>query len=85
MKWNVPRNSRKPRRKIGMSERPPVLLIRLTEQIGKLPIGFHYELPEREALALIARRKATAVGSTRQTADLVLSQEDYEQATTATA
>jgi hypothetical protein len=64
-----------------MSERPNPLAIRLLEDVGKLPAGFTYELPEREALALIARRKATAVGDTKQSADLVLTQEDWEAAT----
>jgi hypothetical protein len=80
VRLKIPRNSHK-RRRIGMSERPPALLIRLTEDVGKLPAGFHYELPEREALALIARRKATAVGDTRQSADLVLTQDEIEAAT----
>ncbi len=80
MKLKIPRNSHK-RRHIGMSERPPALLIRLTEDVGKLPAGFTYELPEREALALIARRKATVVGDTKQSADLVLTAEEWEAAT----
>jgi hypothetical protein len=80
MKMKVPRGTYK-RRKIGMSERPPALLIRLTENVGLIPAHFTVELPEREALALIARRKATAVGSTRQTADLTLTHEEYEAAT----
>jgi hypothetical protein len=81
VKLKIPRDSRTPRRKIGMSERPPKLLIRLTEDVGRLPAGFTYQIPEREALALIAERKATAVASTKQTADLVLTHEDYEAAT----
>jgi hypothetical protein len=64
-----------------MSERPNPLIVTLLENVGKLPAGFTYELPEREALALIARRKATAVGNTKQTPDLVLTQEDWEAAT----
>lgn len=63
-----------------MSERPPALLIRLTEDVGRLPAGYHYELPEREALALIARRKGIAVGRTKQAPDLVLTPEDCEAA-----
>lgn len=81
MKWKIPRDSRTPRRQIGMTQRPPALLIRLTEDVGKLPAGYTYELPEYETLALIARRKATAVGRTRQAADLVLTPEECEAAT----
>ena len=80
MKWNVPRNSRTPRRSIGMSRRAPDILIRLTEAIGKLPAGFVYGLPQPEALALIARRKATAVGTIRTAPDLKLTTEECEAA-----
>jgi hypothetical protein len=82
MRLKVPRDSRTPRRRIGMSEEAPPILVRLTESIGRLPAGFIYELPEHEALGLIMRRKATAVGRYReQTADLVLTEEEWEAAT----
>jgi hypothetical protein len=81
MRLNIPKNSRTPRRRIGMSKPAPPMLIRLTEDVGKLPAGFVYELPAFEAKRLLTRRKATAVGMLRQTADLALTPEEYERAT----
>lgn len=56
------------------------LLIRLSEDVGKLPSGFVYELPRFEAERLIARRKATAVGSVGVIADLVLTEDECVEA-----
>jgi hypothetical protein len=73
------RNSHK-RRRIGMSERPPDILIRLLENCGLLPCDFCYRLPERVALSLIAKRKATVVGALGATADLSLTLEECIEA-----
>lgn len=83
MRFNIPKNSRTPRRRIGMSKPAPLLHIRLTENVGLLPAGFVVLVPHDEAIRLIARRKATAVGRYReQTADIALTEEEYDQATT---
>ncbi|HTV81610.1 MAG TPA: hypothetical protein VME18_03080 [Acidobacteriaceae bacterium] len=65
-----------------MSKPAPPMHIRLTEDVGLLPAGFVVLVPREEAVRLIARRKATAVDAYRQqSADLVLSQSEYEKAT----
>lgn len=47
----------------------------------KLLDGFTYELPQRGAPALIARRNATALGAYKQqSAELVLTLEDWDAA-----
>jgi hypothetical protein len=56
------------------------LLIRLTENVGKLPAGFVYELPRFEAVSLIHRRKATAVGNIGVMADLTLTEDELQEA-----
>ena len=81
-RWNVPKDSRKPRRKIGMSEPAPALVVRLLADTGRLPKDHTFELPERVALSLIASRRAVAVGAYKQeTPDLVLDETDWEAAT----
>ncbi len=82
MRLNIPKNSRTPRRRIGMSRPAPPIHIRLTENVGLLPAGFVVLVARDEAYRLIARRKATAVGALRQTADLELTEVEYEHATT---
>jgi len=82
MRLNIPKNSRTPRRRIGMAKPAPPMLIRLTEDVGRLPAGFTYALSAFEAQRLIARRKAVALGGYKQqSADLALSEEEYEAAT----
>jgi len=82
MRLNIPKNSRTPRRRIGMAKPAPPMLIRLLVDVGKLPAGFTYALSAFEAQRLIARRKAVALGALRtQTPDLTLSEEEYEAAT----
>jgi hypothetical protein len=81
VRLNIPKNSRTPRRRIGMSRPAPPIHIRLTEDVGLLPAGFVVLVARDEAYRLIARRKATAVGALRQTADLHLSQAEYDHAT----
>lgn len=81
MRLNIPKDSRKPRRRIGMSKPAPLLHIRLTENVGLLPAGFVVLVPYDEAIRLIARRKATALNYRNQTADLSLSPEEYEAVT----
>lgn len=56
------------------------LLIRLTEDVGKLPAGFVYELPRFEAERLIARRVATAVGKLGTIADISLTEAECREA-----
>jgi hypothetical protein len=56
------------------------LLIRLTEDVGKLPAGFVYELPRFEAERLLHKRKAVAVGSIGTMADLSLTEDECEEA-----
>lgn len=56
------------------------LLVRLTEDVGKLPAGFTYEVPRFEAERLIARRKAIAVGRLGTIADVVISEDDIDAA-----
>jgi len=69
-----------PRKPSGFIEEP--LLVRLLVDVGKLPAGFVYDLPRYEAQRLIARRKAVAVGGYKQqSADLTLSEEEWEAAT----
>jgi hypothetical protein len=82
MRWKVPRNSRTPRRRIGMSKPAPPITVRLTEDVGLLPAGFVVLVARHEAFRLIARGKATAVGAYRQqSADVVLNEEEYDCAT----
>jgi hypothetical protein len=65
-----------------MSKSAPPMHIRLTEDVGLLPAGFVVLVPHEEAIRLIARRKATAVGAYRQqSADVVLTEEDWEVVT----
>jgi hypothetical protein len=81
MRLVIPRSNRTPRRKIGMAKPAPNLLIRLIEDVGKLPAGFTYSLPMYEAQRLIARRKAVPVGAYKTVEpDVVLTQEDWEAA-----
>jgi hypothetical protein len=56
------------------------LLVRLTENVGKLPAGFVYELPPRLAQTLIASRKAQAVGNFGIMADLSLTEDECVEA-----
>ena len=79
MRLNVPKDSRTKRR-IKQAPIEESLLIRLTEDVGKLPAGFTYELPRFEAERLIMRRKATAVGTLGTMADLTLTQDECEDA-----
>ncbi len=77
MRLNIPKDSRTPRRRIGMSRPAPPMHIRLTEDVGLLPAGFVVLVSRDEAIRLIARRKATAVGSLRrQSADITLTTQD---------
>jgi len=79
MRFNIPRNSRTPRRKLGMSKPAPPMHVRLTQPIGLLEAGFLVLVPRDEAIRLIARRKATAVGNYRnQSADVALSKEGFD-------
>jgi len=57
------------------------LLVRLTEDMGLLPANFTYHLPRFEAERLIARRKATAVGTLDTAPDLVIDEDDFALAT----
>lgn len=81
MRFNIPKNSRTPRRRIGMSRPAPPIHIRLTENVGLLPAGFVVLVARDEAYRLIARRKATALNYRNQTADLTLTEEEYDHAT----
>lgn len=65
MRLNIPRDSRRPRRRIGMSKPAPPIQIRLTEDVGLLNTGTVILAPKAEAIRLIARRQATAVGALR--------------------
>ena len=56
------------------------LLVRLIEEIGKLPAGFTYELPRFEAERLIARRAAIAVGNLGVIPDISLSEQECAEA-----
>jgi len=81
MRLRFPKDSRKPRKGINMERPTPTMLIRLTEDVGKLPSGFVYELPAFEAQRLIARRMATAVGNFRGILpDLVLTEDECQEA-----
>ena len=85
MRLKFPRDSRTPRRRIGMSKPAPPMHIRLTEDVGLLPAGFVVLVAKDEAIRLIARRKAQPVGAYRaQTADITLTEEEYDRATTPT-
>ena len=64
-----------------MSKPAPPIHIRLTEDCGSLPQGFVFLVPREEAIRLIARRKATAVGSLKSTPDLVVTADVMEAAT----
>lgn len=56
--------------------------VRLTEDVGLLPAGFVILVAKEEAIRLIARRKAVAVGAYRQqAADITLTAEEYRAAT----
>jgi len=57
-----------------------LLLVRLTENVGRMPAHLTYELPAYEALRLIHRRKAHAVGTLGTVADLVLDEHDCTEA-----
>jgi len=59
---------------------PSALVVRPLEQVGNLPPGLSYELPERIALGLIMRRKAQAIGSLGALADLTLTEEECREA-----
>jgi len=74
-----PFEPREPSERLEILEQP--LLIRLTEDVGKLPAGFSYHLPRFEAELLIMRRKATAVGSLDASPDLIISEDDFALAT----
>lgn len=77
MRLNIPRGSRTPRRKIGMSEHPGPLLFRLTEAIGPLPVELVYHLPRIVALSLIRQRRATAVGDLSVQKDMLVTAEQW--------
>lgn len=59
---------------------PPQLLVRLTQDVGKLPTGLVYRLPTDVALALIRHRKATPVGNMGCFPDLDVSEAELENA-----
>jgi hypothetical protein len=54
----------------------PELLVRLNQDVGKLPKGLAYRLPSAVTHAFIARRLATPVGDLDTFADLELSEEE---------
>lgn len=55
----------------------------LSEDVGLLPAGFVVPVAKDEAIRLIARRKAQPVGAYRaQTADIALTEGEYDRATT---
>lgn len=56
------------------------MLIRLTEDVGKLPAGFVYFLPRFESEILIMRRKAVAVADLAATADIKLTELECREA-----
>jgi hypothetical protein len=58
----------------------PELLVRLTEDVGKLPAGLAYHLPSAVSHALIQRRLATPVGDLEIFADLELTDEELADA-----
>jgi hypothetical protein len=58
----------------------PQLLIRLNEDVGKLPKGLVYRLPTDVSNALIMRRKATPVGDMAVFPDLDISEAELEDA-----
>ena len=57
---------------------PPAILVRLTEDVGKLPAGLVYRLPTDVSNALIRRRKATPVGNWNTFPDLDVSEDELE-------
>jgi hypothetical protein len=58
----------------------PQLLVRLTEDVGKLTAGLAYRLPADVSNALIMRRKATPVGNMAVFPDLDVSEAELEAA-----
>lgn len=58
----------------------PQLLVKLTEDVGKLPAGLVYRLPSNVAHALIRRRKATPIGDMGCFPDLDVSEAELEVA-----
>ena len=61
-------------------EEQPALLVRLTEDVGKLPKGLVYALPERVAHSLIMRGKAIPVADLKAFPDLDVSEDELEDA-----
>jgi hypothetical protein len=58
----------------------PQLLVRLTEDVGKLPKGLVYRLPTAVANALIMHRKATPIADMERFPDLDVSEAELEVA-----
>ena len=58
----------------------PQLLVRLTEDVGKLPAGLVYRLPTNVANALIRHRKAIPIGNMGCFPDLDVSEAELEVA-----
>jgi len=58
----------------------PQLLVRLTEDVGKLPAGLVYRLPADVSNSLIMRRKAVPVGDMAVFPDLDVSEAELEDA-----
>jgi hypothetical protein len=58
----------------------PELLVRLNEDVGKLPGGLAYRLPGAISHALIQRRLATPVGDLQTFADLDVSEAELADA-----
>ena len=80
MRLRFPKDSRKPRKGINMDRPMPTILIRLVEDVGFLPAGFTYSMPELEAMILVRRKKAEIVGKFGTTADIELTAEELQEA-----
>lgn len=80
MRLRFPKGSRTPRKGINMDLPTPTTLIRLVEDVGLLPQGFTYRMPELEAMALVRRRKAEIVGRFGTAADIELTAEELQEA-----
>jgi hypothetical protein len=56
------------------------LLVRTTQDVGKLPAGFIYNLPRLTAQLLIGKRLGIAIGSLGVMADLTLTEDECIEA-----